>query len=523
MANVWDGLQVGGSGISDTHFEDVFAQTGTEILASIGTSSAMSATDGVWGSGLYSDAINRTYMDYGYKSVINFEQQMYHNPHWPHPSGWNPFSDVGGALRISSSPIDQGNSAEVAWAVRKAYHLRADGGLSTWDDFGGTPPAAWSPRGSYAGSEPVLFDDYPMLYKSGMLFGRTAYGFGEYTFVAKLPYGANGASADVNLRRATFPALWLLQMIFLGQGVNGEASNDTATPFTNTGKLREPDVAEMFGESARRIHHTAHYRAATGDPLYPFGNADLQLKPTTQPLLPNDADSAFHEYKLQLTPGKLVFLIDGVITFIVDTPEDYAQPLRIYETVSGQPWNVVKDVQGRGKWTGEYQKNPDGSLRYPRYRMLMNLAEGGKYPRDLARQLFEAGTPMPAHNESNTMDIQSVSFRKLVSDNPDTYAVGTSTGDGGGTVTPTVPSVSSTLNPRLVISTQPAIREGRPVQQLIAVPRDGYDPDANGPYTWASSIAELTFSPQGTLVTTPSLSGLTSGQLATITIDDGAE
>lgn len=438
---VWDGIADGSAGIAASHFEDVFEQTGVEIYNSIGTDSAMSANDGTWGSGLYSDAINRTFMDYGYKSVINFEQQMYHNPHWPHPSGWSPYSLVGDAIRISSSPVDQNNAAEKAWAVRKAYHLRADGGLSTWNDFGGTPPAEWSARAKGSGEtndSPVLFDDYPMLYKSGMLFGRNSYGFGDYSFTAKMPYGANGASADVNLRRATFPALWLLQMIILGRGVNGEPSNDTATPFTNTGKLREPDVAEMFGESERRIHHTAHYRAATGDPDYPFGNADLQLKPVTQPLLPNDADSVFHNYRLQLTPGKLIFLIDGAVSFVVDTPADYYEPLRIYETVPGQPYNVVKDGQGRGKWTGEYQRNPDGSLKYPRYRMLMNLAEGGKYPRDLAKQLFDAGTPMPVHNESNTMDISHVSYRKLITDNPDTYDVGDNN-TGGGTDPVVVP------------------------------------------------------------------------------------
>ena len=96
---------------------------------------------------------------------------------------------------------------------------------------------------------------------------------------------------------------------------------------------------------------------------------------------------------------------------------------------------------------------------------------------------------------------------------------------GGGTdpIEPTEPTTpASTLDPRLVIFTQPAIREGRPVQNLVAVPTDGYDPNGKT-FTWSSSIPELTFSPQGSLSTVPSLNGLTAGQMATITIDDGEE
>lgn len=76
------------------------------------------------------------------------------------------------------------------------------------------------------------------------------------------------------------------------------------------------------------------------------------------------------------------------------------------------------------------------------------------------------------------------------------------------------------LNPRLVIRRQPGFREGRPVQQLVAEPLDGYDPTGKT-FTWSSSVPELTFSPQGGLYTLPSLSGLTAEQLGTITIDDG--
>lgn len=85
---------------------------------------------------------------------------------------------------------------------------------------------------------------------------------------------------------------------------------------------------------------------------------------------------------------------------------------------------------------------------------------------------------------------------------------------------PVEPPVIPNTNPRLVIVSQPSITEGRGSLDLVAEPRDGYDPDGKT-LTWSSSNPALTFSPQGGLVTTPSLQNLNAEDLATITIDDG--
>ena len=81
-------------------------------------------------------------------------------------------------------------------------------------------------------------------------------------------------------------------------------------------------------------------------------------------------------------------------------------------------------------------------------------------------------------------------------------------------------TVIDTSDAKLVIQTQPAYTKYGPKQHIVAIPKNGYDATGKT-FTWSSDVADLEFIPQGSLVTSLSVSNLTADQLATITVSDG--
>lgn len=55
--------------------------------------------------------------------------------------------------------------------------------------------------------------------------------------------------------------------------------------------------------------------------------------------------------------------------------------------------------------------------------ILMNLARDGKYPRDLARQIHQAGGTLPPHTDTAEMWVDEVAAYPLVTDNPDKFGI----------------------------------------------------------------------------------------------------
>jgi hypothetical protein len=423
-------------------------------------------------------------------AAINFETQVYEDTRKPNPTGATSFAIDNGVLKITSRLVNAG--AETEWAKVKDYNLNPDGTLGTF------------------------VRDKQAKYTSGMIstYGRFAMSFGRFRWKVKTPYGAVGNSADVNARSAVFPApAWLLQDIPYGCDINGEPFGDGLTTYRparpNGGGIgHEIDVDENFGESATDLHQTVHAHPA-GTPQGTSDSSPLTLSRS------QDLRSAWRVSGADVFPEKIAFFVDGVYTHIVATTDEVANGLPIYEPQVGAEYDPVMDSDGHARVIGR-QTHADGSTRYMCHVMISNLARDGKYPRDLAKQVVDAGGTLPAHLDTVDMEIDYAEARPLLVDNPDAYPMRI---NGVPTTVGAVTAIAAT-NPRLVIHMQPAIRQGRPAQQIVGIPKDGYDPTGKT-FTWASSAPELTFLEQGTLTTTPSLQGLSADQLATITIDDG--
>lgn len=484
--------------VDDANFGEGFRDDFDSL--DIETSSTPGNRTGAWKHGFvhanmaqygftYGSDENPTNGDNFVHAAINFEDQVYPDTRKPNVYGASGLSVSDSVLTITSRPK---TTAEADYARVKDYELNADGTLGDFKR------------------------DHPVAYTSEMLskFGRFAMSFGRFRARVKTPYGADGSSSDVNQRKAVFPAaLWTLQEILYGCDINGEPFGDGATTYrparpNGGGILHEIDADENFGESTTDLHQTVHAHPA-GTPQGESSSDPLTID------LGKDLRNEWRESGVDIFPEKIAFFVDGVYTHVVATTDEIQNGLPLYVPQPGAEYDPVM-VDSTTAQTNGRQTHPDGSTRYMRHVPILNLARNGKYPRDLARQLHNAGTPMPAHQETVSMEIDWVEAKVLLTDNPDTLPLSYN----GIATAATVPEPEETNTGRLVIITQPGFTQGRPSQQLIAVPKDGYDPTGKT-FTWSSSVPELTFSPQGSLVTTPSLSGLSADALATITIDDG--
>lgn len=439
-----DNFIVGNPIVSDTEFEaDDFYDDFSTL--DISTNPNFADTTGKWKRGLYAHKAGQYRMDWAYRGVLNNERQIYSSPDRPHPSGWSGISNSGIGVTLSSAPIDTGNSAEVAWAVNKAYHMTKAGEIATNSYFtaaNGFPNGIPDYWGSYnvEADGKVLFQDYPMIVKSEMIStaGRFSFGMGRFQFRAKMPVGARIDDINDFLKiHCVFPAGWGVQQIHFGHDPNGlPLSNplDTTMPAANGGTKTEFDTAEYFGPEFTKVHHTIHYYSGSPTILSNPFEYDIGLDP----------ESNFVTYTMDIGPNKMAFGVNGVYTRVVDTPTEFSNRLPIYQTLPNDPTSLVKDASGRLIPTGEYQTNVDGSDRYMGMMIIFNVAYDGDWPRKLTKIL--KNNTLPPFSFNKQMQIDYVRFAPLkgapiaghVASSGffnGTYGGGTG---GGGTTDPTV-------------------------------------------------------------------------------------
>ena len=404
-----DNAIVGNAIAAESNFGDGFREDWDTL--DVETSSEVGNRDGRWKRGF----IHANMAEYGFTygsdedtaagdnfvhAAINYETQVYPDTRKPHPSGWSGLSTTAGVLKIESRLVDSSNASEYDWARVKTNGLNADG-----SDNG------------------VLDRAKRAKYVSEMLstYGRFAMSFGRFRWRVKAPYGADGASSDVNQRSAVFPAAgWLLQDIPYGCDINGEPLGDGRTTYrpgrpNGGGILHEIDAHENFGESETDVHHTVHAHPA-GTPNGSSESTPYTLNRT------QDLRDVWCEAGVDVFPEKIAFFVDGIYTHVVDTSDEVQNGLFLYEPVTGEEYNQVMDSANTARTLGR-QTNPDGSTRYMKHVMITNLARDGKYPRDLAKIVLDAGGTLPPHPDSCDMEVDWCEARPLLVDNPDAYPI----------------------------------------------------------------------------------------------------
>ncbi len=467
---VWDSISVGDPVIAESHFGDGFRDDFDSL--DIETSSTPGNRTGKWKKGFIHANMAQNGFTYGsdegnragdnfVHAAINYETAVYDDTRKPNPSGWSPFSVSGGVLTITSRPVDAGDAAEYEWARVKTPLVDASG--------------------NYVGDS----YDARAKYVSGMLstYGRFALSFGRFRARVKTPYGADGSSSDIRQNSAIFPAaLWSLQDIPYDADINGEplaSANTTYRPARPNGGgiLHEIDGDENFGESATSIHQTVH--------AHPAGTAQgsSDSDPLTIPIGKN-LRSEWRESGYDVFPDRIAFFVDGVYTHVVSTTDEIQNGLPLYAVDSAEPYNPVMTSANTAEVVGR-QQHPDGSTRYMRHVLICNLARDGLYPRQLARQIVQAGNSLPAHADTVSVEIDYIEARPLLTDNPDTLpmsingvataADGSTAGTGTETGTASLPGYTPTLG--FGIRHRQGATSGEIVYYLE-------NPEAVGPGTW---------------------------------------
>ena len=397
-----DTAVVGQAIIAESNFGDGFRDDFNTL--SVETSSEPGNRTGDWKRGFihanmaefgftYGSDENTGNGDNFVHAAINFENSVYPDTRKPNTFGPSGLSVNNSVLTITSRPKI---TAENDYARVKDYQLNHDGSLGAFER------------------------DHQVTYLSEMLskYGRVAMSFFRLRAKVKTPYGADGASSDVEQRKAIFPAaLWTLQDIPYGCDINGEPFGDGRTTYrparpNGGGILFEIDADENFGESATKIHQTVH--------THPAGTA--QGASTSYPKtidIGKDLRSEWRETGVDVFPEKIIFFTDGIYTHEVAAPDEIRNGLPLYVPQSGAEYDPVM-VNTTTAQTNGRQTHPDGSTRYMCHVPIINLARDGKYPRDLARQVLDGGGTLPAHQDTVSMEVDYVEMRPLIVENPDT-------------------------------------------------------------------------------------------------------
>jgi len=400
-----DAAVVGAEILIEGHFGDGFRDDFDTL--DLETSSAAGNRTGKWKLGFMHANMTENGFIYGsdenpasghnfVHAGINSEDQVYPDTRKAVPSTMNPITASDSVLKIESRLVS--GAAEQEYARVKDYTLNPDGTLK---DF--------------------LFDKQ-VPYVSGMLstYGRFAMSFGRFRARVKTPYGAVGNNADINQRKAIFPAaLWSLMDIPYGCDINGDPFGDGNTTYrparpNGGGQFFEIDGDENFGESETKIHQTVHTHPPGSNP----DNGSVQYPLTIQ--TGKDLRSVWRESGWDIFPEKIAFFVDGVYTHVVDTPDEIRNGLPIYEPKAGEEFDPVMSSTHTAKVLGR-QQHADSSTRYMCHAIIINLARNGKYPRDLAKQIIDAGGALPAHNDTVSLEVDWVEARPLITDNPDNF------------------------------------------------------------------------------------------------------
>ena len=564
----WADLFVGGPILTENAFGDGYELDTTKTLAGgiIGVQPGFSGdpfggmtypTDGDYKMGRHLQFHQNYATGYTpYEHVTdqsNNEQIFYPHPHTPalHSGFMDSFDVDGGDLLLKARPSTQ--AERDSWCRFKGYLIGLDGQAAKAgylkSIYTTAQLQAWGAGDLTDDDAEVFFQNAPSDWVGAMLstYNRHSASFARSGITFTVPAGGrlNGDGSDLSKVEGWFPAFWPLEDVPARCDINGRPHDlDTYTPGNPQagGLLSELDGLELFATFL--LHITSH--------LYKDGNLALGVVRATggrshwegSPVQYNTSQTLVLTRDTPVTvtvdrfppngafPGVICYGINGVVMFLQQMSDHLGAPKIVYEPVGGnRPYLPFVDpdtalVTRLGTQT--YAEN--GLPAYTHYCDIFNISQIASFSRPGLRDEILAGTA-PSFRENETMRVSRHFIKPLIDDNPDSrpyinYTAGESGGSGpiigpidGGTVT--TPEVADTgLNPRLVIQIQPMVREGRPAQQIRAIPKDGYDP-AGKSFTWASSIPELTFSPQGSLVTTPSLSGLSTSQLASITLDDG--
>lgn len=198
-----------------------------------------------------------------------------------------------------------------------------------------------------------------------------------------------------------------------------------------------------------------------------------------------DITTGFHTFGLRWDNDGLYWLCDGY-EYILDT--DHVPQTNHYLSLTRELNSGVYDGAD--------------STQIP--------SNGVKVPQDIG--LF--GVSSYAHLDHMPDDKAIVDYIRVWSIDGRTSYFNNPNVDGDST------TVTDTSDAKLVIQTQPAYTKYGPKQHIVAIPKNGYDTTGKT-FTWSSDVADLEFIPQGSLVTSLSISNLTADQLATITVSDG--
>ncbi len=489
-----------------------------------GTSSDLNSRDGQLGIGFYAQSIDVGWGESAYgPAQINGEEQHYINNRNANPSGYYPYEVVSNVLRVSSRPT---TTAEQSQYFIKGYYLIPTGeqAQANWfnaaNGFSGGIPADWMPvnEGWDSGNSGndnntggvVRFDKLPAKYLAGMVhtYGRFTMSFGSVEYKLKSDTGGQGMSeSDIRNVNALFAAAWGLQAIHYEHDFNGQPTpNSTQMPSQPNadGIIEEIDCFESFSENNRIAHQTLHWhdpekqQAAEGIPLS------------------FDIDSGFntfgwHSIANPAGGGKVGFFINGIYTKVIDMPDTFRDQMPIYQAAAN---GYQPDLSsGSANITG-YQTNSDGSPKHMQFALIANIARDSKLVRDAIRTYGDPAD-VPPYEDVASIEIEHIKAYPQLVENPDTWGV-----TKYGVPVSTSSIATPTDNAKLVIQTQPAYTRYGPKQHIVAIPKNGYDTTGKT-FTWSSDVIDLEFIPQGSLVTSLSISNLTADQIATITVSDG--
>ncbi len=147
-------------------------------------------------------------------------------------------------------------------------------------------------------------------FTSARLVSRTAWRYGRFEIVARLPAG-----------RGTWPAIWMLP-----------------EPMSAWPRCGELDIMEHVGFDPGRVHHTVHTEAF---------NHMRQTQKSKNELI-RDFSRRFHTFGMDWRERKIVFLVDGKEKFVYEKPVGATEA----EWPFDKPFALLLNLAVGGNWGG---------------------------------------------------------------------------------------------------------------------------------------------------------------------------
>ncbi len=396
---VWDAIVEGAPKLDSSHFGVGFYEDWIDY--DVNQSNGPGATDGKWRRGFYLDQMPPGgNADWGGSffghTAVNNERQHYGSQRYRHPDGYEGIHVQDGILVMQSRPVDKRN-------FRDMDRCRINGVYGQLDSAGNSYSALNNHLAAYYGESLTTHHRYSQ-------------SFGEFEARLRMPYGAYLDPSDVLQRKCVFPAWWLLQAIPVGRDINGDQTADGSTwmpaKFHAGNIVTEIDILEGFGYDAYQAHQTLHYYLENSS-----GPNDGAWQDARTVFLDFDMWRDWFTAGVHVTPGKIGMFINGIYTYVIDTPPEIGDGMRL----------AVPDPLSPGKpasFTSGYQLHPDGNKRYMQFFMLLNVARDSSLGVLSGKQYsLDAGYMPPPHQDTVTMYVDWVQAKPLITDNPDTYGI----------------------------------------------------------------------------------------------------